>query len=245
MFNREPSLLDHLVTLPVVSSNIINKHCDPLAKGLARKVGNEVLTDKSLRKLEFIVNRQFGSGLGSAFFDPKPLKLPSADAAMRTALLALRNEVVACRGQLETGTFLHRYLGGVLQRLPMVLPAPALVVRPEGQGSVKHDVTCATPSTVKDLPVDYGTVSLRSALRSPTRSLVQYKSVEFGFGYKRTFEDVNPEWRISDPVPASQALAKKLENDMRDELLEPLDEALEASLRAAEQAAARMNAGIN
>lgn len=211
-----------------------------------------------------------GYDLGAAFTGRTVPAPPEDNAYAKLQLAELRYVISTQRLQLRAGTCLHDYLGDVLKRLPQsqlsalekwrqspcpspissrtpqadtprVEPKPDYVMDGADVGQANRNTTYSAPY-VKEVPIDYGTVSLRSALRPAISTLVDSRSVEFGLAYMRTFEDVNPELRTSDPVLGGKALERKLENDMRDEMMEPVDEALEASLRVAETAAAQMGA---
>lgn len=106
------------VHFPVATSRIINTDSDSLAKALARKAPNVVVSAQTIKKLRSITNTRFGAPLGDIFHKPGAVKQLPMDSDLRLRLDILRNEVAACQKEMPRGSFMRHYLGNVLKEIP-------------------------------------------------------------------------------------------------------------------------------
>jgi len=142
------------------SSPFIQKF-DTIDSGAKRKSGKkptDKLSSKSMAKLASIVTRDYRCGLGAAFTG-RPVPVPPRDSAYaQLKLESLRNDLTQLRGQWMAGSCIHRYLGEVLQRLPVPLPLMPLTPTPSFDIPRVSPVLPSQlkPAAVIDPPVDYG-----------------------------------------------------------------------------------------
>lgn len=107
------------------SSPFIKKNTDTVDTAARRKSGKtltDTLSSQSKRKFAFIANRDYTCGLGAAFTGKHVPVPPRENAYAQLKLESLRNDLTMLRGQLMAGSCIHRYLGEVLQRLPVPPP---------------------------------------------------------------------------------------------------------------------------